>query len=81
MGKISYLLVLPVFGMSVLIFVMMWIVPRFEMIFRDFGTELPTMTQCLIQAAYFAVNYWYVLSPLYLLFAGSRFTGCCDTSG
>jgi len=68
-GKLSYLLLLPIFGLAVLVFVTIWIVPRFASIFRDFHASLPLMTQCLIQAAYFAVNYWYFFSPLLLLFA------------
>ena len=47
----------------------MWIIPKFETIFRDFGTALPPMTQWLIHVSYFFVNYWYFFSPLFLLFA------------
>ena len=60
-GKISYLLLLPIFGFVVLVFVMMWIVPKFEKIFKDFGTQLPPMTRWLIAVSYFFVNYWYLV--------------------
>jgi type II secretory pathway component PulF len=68
-GKISYLVLLPFFGYCVLTFVMMWIIPKFVAIFRDFHADLPTMTQSLIKASYFFINYWYLFLPLFLLFA------------
>jgi type II secretory pathway component PulF len=66
-GKISYLLLLPFFGVLVLSFVMVWIIPKFQAIFHDFGTRgLPPMTQALVQASYFFINYWYLFLPLIL---------------
>ena len=44
-------------------FIMYWIVPQFEAIFIDFGVELPQMTQVLIVASHYVVQYWY-LAPL-----------------
>jgi type II secretory pathway component PulF len=68
-GKISYLLLLPVFGVAILVFVMAWIVPKFTMIFHDFAMDLPSMTSSLILLSYFFVNYWYLFLPLFLFFA------------
>jgi general secretion pathway protein F len=68
-GKISYLMLLPIFGSIVLVFVMVWIIPKFRSIFQDFRMDLPAMTELLIQSSYFVVNYWYLLSPLFLFFA------------
>ncbi len=65
-GKISYLLMLPVFGVMILSFIMIKIVPSFEKIFRDFNTHLPALTQWLIEAANFFVNCWFLFFPLYL---------------
>jgi general secretion pathway protein F len=70
LGKVSYLLLLPVFGVVVLTFVMMWIVPKFQKIFCDFNVPLPSVTQLLISVCYYFVNYWFVLSPLFLLIGG-----------
>jgi type II secretory pathway component PulF len=69
-GKVSYLLLLPVFGVVVLTFVMIWIIPKYTKIFADFDASLPAMTQFLISVSYWSFNYWFVLSPLYLLIAG-----------
>jgi type II secretory pathway component PulF len=69
-GKISYLALLPILGFPVLVFVMIWIVPKFQAIFRDFNSSLPDMTQWLIRSAYFVVNYWYFFLPLIVLYGG-----------
>ena len=50
-----------VFACGILTFIMLWIVPRFESIFKDFGTELPPMTIALITASNYVVLYWYLL--------------------
>jgi type II secretory pathway component PulF len=65
-GKIGYLLLLPLFGLAVLTYVMMAIIPKFQAIFHDFGSHLPPLTVSLIQASYFFINYWYLFSPLIL---------------
>ncbi|MFO0919074.1 MAG: type II secretion system F family protein [Planctomycetaceae bacterium] len=41
-------------------FIMYWIIPKFEKIFDDFGTELPAMTKMLIMCSKAVVNYWYL---------------------
>jgi type II secretory pathway component PulF len=69
-GKISYLLLAPVFGTSILIFIMIKIVPSFEKIFKDFGATLPTVTQCLVEISSVFVCYWYLFAPFYLLAIG-----------
>ena len=66
-GRITYLLLLPAFGLSILAFVMLKIVPSFEKIFADFGTTLPPMTQLLIFISREADKYWYVFTPMYML--------------
>ena len=66
-GKISYLVLLPLLGCPVLIFVILWIVPKFAMIFQDFGMRLPPITVCFIRASDALINCWYLLAPLMLL--------------
>jgi len=44
-------------------FIMYYIIPKFKMIFEDFGTELPNLTLLSIQVSDGFVNYWY-LAPL-----------------
>lgn len=84
-GITTYLLMLPAFGILLLTFLMIKIIPSFEKIFKDFGTALPSMTQALISASNFAVNYWFLLLPFYLvgallvIHATLRYFGWIDT--
>jgi type IV pilus assembly protein PilC len=70
-GKVSYLLMLPIFGVAVLVFVMIWIIPKFTKIFMDFNATLPQMTRFLICVAYAVANYWFLLAPFFLLIGGA----------
>jgi type IV pilus assembly protein PilC len=49
-------------------FILYFIIPKFEAIFKDFGVDLPGMTIFLIKASHFIVNYFYVvlLTPLFV---------------
>ena len=66
-AKIAYLLLAPAFGVMLLTFVMLQIVPTFVKIFQDFGTELPAMTRALIGVSQFTGEFWFLLWPLFLL--------------
>ena len=57
----------PAFGVVVVTFIMLQIVPKFVRIFQDFGMELPAMTTGLIKAANFTGDFWFLLWPLLLL--------------
>ena len=48
------------FAMAILAGIMIWIVPQFEKIFKDFDTELPVMTVWLMAISNTAVKYWYM---------------------
>ena len=48
-GKIAYLMLSPTIGVLLLTFIMLKIVPQFVKIFKDFGMQLPAMTQYLYQ--------------------------------
>jgi type IV pilus assembly protein PilC len=45
---------------------MLYIIPKFDKIFRDFGMKLPWMTEMLISVSRWFGEYWYVL-PLFPL--------------
>jgi type II secretory pathway component PulF len=66
-GKISYLLLVPMFGAGILVFIMIKIIPSFFKIFKDFGIPLPAMTQLLVEVSNGFVYYWYLCLPFYLL--------------
>jgi len=44
--------------------VIVFIIPRFEEIFRSFGIDLPRMTQILLDVSRFSVDRWYVVFGL-----------------
>ncbi|MBX3442364.1 MAG: type II secretion system F family protein [Planctomyces sp.] len=45
-------------------FIMYWIIPKFKDIFNDFGVELPAITEWLIFASDWVVNYWYLIPAI-----------------
>jgi type IV pilus assembly protein PilC len=60
-GALVYPITVVTFACGILVFIMMRIVPSFEKIFKDFGTELPVMTVALIKVSNYTVSYWYLL--------------------
>lgn len=48
-------------------FILYFIIPKFEAIFKDFGVPLPAMTVFLIEASHFVIKYFYLvfLAPLF----------------
>lgn len=81
-GKLIYLCGLLWFGMGMVIFVMLQIIPAFRKIFQDFEAVLPPMTETLISVSSFCVRYWFLFSLLlmaiFLLFVYAilRYVGC-----
>ena len=63
--RIKSALTYPVFvviaAVGILIFIMLNIVPEFEKIFNDFGTDLPPMTVFLVGASNAVATYWYLI--------------------
>src|SRR5436305_8899647 len=48
-------------------FILYFIIPKFEAIFKDFAVPLPAMTVFLIEASHFVVKYFYIvfMAPLF----------------
>jgi type IV pilus assembly protein PilC len=65
-GAMVYPVVVILVAVSILSFIMIFIIPKFEKIFKDFRMELPTLTLMLMAVSKWFVNYWYVL-PLFPL--------------
>ena len=49
------------FATLIVIFLMLWIVPQFQAIFKDFGVELPPPTLFLITCTDFIREFWFLL--------------------
>ena len=49
-------------------FILYFIIPKFEAIFKDFNLPLPKMTTILIDASHFLIKYFYIvfLTPLFI---------------
>jgi len=60
-GALVYPIVVVLVAVGILTFIMLKIVPQFKKIFDDFGSELPPMTQLLIDISNFIANYWFLL--------------------
>jgi type IV pilus assembly protein PilC len=63
-GAMVYPVVVILVAVSILTFIMIYIIPKFKKIFKDFQMELPWMTTKLIEVSDWFATYWYVL-PLF----------------
>src|SRR5690606_12571389 len=66
-GAMVYPVVVVMVAVGILVFIMLKIVPAFQKIFEDFGTELPAITQLLISMSTWVGNYWYLIPAFPIL--------------
>ncbi len=55
-----YPMILAVLAGGVLIFLLMFFIPRFSQMFNDFGGSLPTLTKAIVSASHALVRYWFI---------------------
>jgi type II secretory pathway component PulF len=78
-AKFFYLIGFVLVGMLIVTFTMLKIVPVFIWMFQDFGLALPAVTESLVSASTFFVEYWWAVIPpiaalmMILLAAGATF--------
>lgn len=60
-SAMSYPLVVGVLAIGVVIFLLSTIVPMFAEMFEGFGGELPMLTQIVMMASDFTLQYWYLI--------------------
>jgi type IV pilus assembly protein PilC len=65
-GAMVYPVVVILVAVCILTFIMLFIIPKFEKIFKDFNMKLPAITEWLMDTSRWFGNYWYVL-PLFPL--------------
>src|SRR5438874_9286051 len=63
-GAMIYPVVVIMVAVSILTFIMLYIIPKFEKIFKEFNMKLPWLTQALMDTSRWFASYWYVL-PLF----------------
>lgn len=57
-SALIYPLVLMVLAIFILLFLLVYFIPRFSSIFAEFGGTLPTLTRGIVAASRFVMNYW-----------------------
>src|SRR6516162_3280491 len=65
-GAMVYPVVVILVAVIILCFIMIWIVPKFEKIFKDFNLTLPAITLFIMAVSRWFSTYWYLL-PLFPL--------------
>jgi type IV pilus assembly protein PilC len=63
-GALVYPIVVVMVAVGILAFIMIKIVPQFKKIFDDFDSELPAMTQLLVDISNWVVAYWYLIPAI-----------------
>jgi len=67
-GAMVYPIVVIFVACVIVGFILYFIIPKFESIFKDFGVPLPKMTIYLIAASHFLIKYFYIvfMTPLFI---------------
>src|SRR5437763_5170837 len=65
-GAMVYPTVVITVAVLILCFIMLYIIPKFEKIFKDFNMKLPWITEQLMATSRWFATYWYIL-PLFPL--------------
>lgn len=72
-GKIKKAMFYPIMVLAVALIVcavlLVFVVPQFEAVFRDFGADLPAFTQMIVNLSRFLVSWWWLIAGI-LIAAG-----------
>jgi len=60
-GALVYPIIVIVVISAVVIFLLTTVVPQIELIYKDFGKDLPFLTGIMIAVANFLINYWWLV--------------------
>jgi type IV pilus assembly protein PilC len=60
-GALLYPIFVVLFAVAILTFIMIFIVPKFQEIFKEFDAEMPGVTLALMQFSEAVVTYWYLI--------------------
>src|SRR6516164_9872171 len=60
-GAMVYPIAVITVAVLILCFIMIYIIPKFEKIFNDFGLQLPALTQWLMTTSRWFASYWYII--------------------
>ena len=57
-GALVYPIILTVLAVMILIFLLVFFIPRFSSIFAEFGGSLPPLTRAIVAVSQFVMKYW-----------------------
>lgn len=60
-SALLYPMILAVLAGGIMVFLLMFFIPRFSQMFAEFGGSLPTLTRTIVGASRMLVKYWFVL--------------------
>src|SRR5438270_9112643 len=60
-GAMVYPIAVITVAILILCFIMIYIIPKFEKIFKDFQMQLPALTQALMATSRWFSTYWYII--------------------
>jgi type IV pilus assembly protein PilC len=63
-GAMIYPVAVITVAVGIVTFIMMYIIPKFKVIFQDFDTELPPITEMLIAISDWVVDYFYLIPAI-----------------
>ena len=66
-GAMTYPAIVLLVIVVVIIFMMVSVVPQVESLYADMGEELPTMTQILVNASNFVMDFWWLILVLLVI--------------
>jgi type IV pilus assembly protein PilC len=84
LGKVRsaliYPIILTVLATGILIFLLTYFIPRFSIMFQEFGGTLPALTQSIVSLSDFLLKYWLVavLAVIGIIVAIQRFITTAD---
>jgi protein transport protein HofC len=77
-SRVAYILGITFIGQCIVFFIMYFVLPKFEAIFKDFGLSLPQSTITVVEGSHFFIKYLFwlpLLNFLLLLFLPLAFAG------
>lgn len=81
-GALIYPVAVLTIAVAILTFIMVFIVPKFEQIFRDLNIRLPALTVLLIEMSNFVAGWWWIiLLALIFGFVGIKIFRGTETGG
>jgi len=76
-----YPIVVALVALAVVVIMLVKVIPGYMTMFEDLGTELPKITQMVVAASNFVVDYWFILVPVIAIIVFGLKTYFKTTSG